>query len=53
MRSGVPHGSALGLILFNTFINYTDSRVEHTLRKFTDDTKWSTHPRDMISFRGT
>ena len=29
----------MGLILFNTFINNTDSWIEYTLRKFVFDTK--------------
>ena len=39
--SGTVVSPVLGPGLFNTFINNIDSRIEHTLSKFEDDTKLS------------
>ena len=39
MKSGVPQGFVLRLVLFNLFINDLETEISSEVAKFADDTK--------------
>ncbi len=43
VRSGVPHTSVLGPLLFLTYINNLSHKVESVIKLFADDTKLYAH----------